>query len=221
MTWFPYPGTAKDSRAAATTSRSPACMIWTAEALRRLVLDDLASAQRSAPPKSLQPDEYPGEYMIGGASADFAASGSVVSVMIPASFGLPSGNPEAYWLALTVRVPSGEPIEIADLFEDPSAAFAVLKGFVEKRLRTDPCIGNDFDRLPPRVEWDTAEPYSNFALASAGLVLGFGKYQVGAGACGSVRVSLPWSELNQVLTAEALSWVASLLQPTPSQPGTR
>lgn len=191
------------------------------DALRRLVLDDLAKAQRLGSPKPLQPDEYPGEYLIGGARADFAASASVVSVMIPASFGLPGGNPEGYWLALTVRVPSGEPVEIADLLKDPATAFAVLEQATKQRLRTEPCIGADFDQWPPHVEWDTAEPYSRFALAPAGMVLGFGKYQVGPGACGSVRVVLPWSELNRVLTEEALSWIASLSQPTSSQSATR
>jgi hypothetical protein len=191
------------------------------EALRRLVLDDLAKSRRVAPPRALQSGEYPGEYMIGGAEADFTAGSAVVSVMIPASFGLPGGNPESYWLSLTQLVPSAEPVSITDLLKDPAGAFAVLERATKKQLRTVPCIGADFDDWPPHVEWDTAEPYSRFSLSPAGLVLGFGKYQVGAGACGSVRIVVPWSELNSLLTEEALGWLASLPQSAPSHSVTR
>ncbi|MEU7971010.1 RsiV family protein [Micromonospora sp. NPDC049089] len=186
------------------------------DALRQLVLEDMALAQQSAPPKALRPDEYPGEYVIRGAAADLAATSSFVSVMIPASFGLPNGNPQAYWLALTVRVPSGEPVRFTDLLADPTAAFTTLAQVVKRRLRADPCVGEDFDRLPPHAEWDTAEPYRDFALIDGALVLGYGKYQVGAGACGSVRVVIPWSEVSQLMTKETLGWMASLPQNTQS-----
>jgi hypothetical protein len=188
------------------------------EMLHRLVLDSLAGAQRTASSTSSAPGSDPGEYAVRGVEADFLATDSVVSVLIPVSFQLPGGGtPLDGWLALTVRAPLGEPVAVTDLFTDPAAALNALGREVIKELRADSCVGEVFDSFQPHVDWDTAEPYSRFSLTAAGLALGFDKYQVGPGACGPVRVVVPWTELSRLMTREALGWVASPPKTTPSQ----
>jgi hypothetical protein len=192
------------------------------DALRNVVLDDMGRVRSAAPLEPLGKDEFPGEYGIYGAQADAAVNASIVSVLIPASLGYPGGGSVGgYWLSATLRVPSAESVDIADLFNDPASAFTHLGQLILSEMRADPCLSSDMDLLPPSVEWDTAEPYRNYALSADGLILGFDKYSLGAGACGKKRIVINWQRIESLLSAEGLTFEREMRRARPSQSSAR
>src|SRR5437763_11047576 len=101
------------------------------------------------------------------------ATSVVVSALIPLDVILPGGHEASSWLSVTVRVPSGSPVHIVDLFGSPSLGLRTLAVVVRKRLvSSNSCVReslkDDCRYSPPlrhaRGFYPKATNYRYFAL---------------------------------------------------------
>jgi hypothetical protein len=110
------------------------------------------------------PSRYAGYYQTELDRTLVSASSVVVSVLLPRTRAILPLQPRAEaWLGITIRVPSGTRVRLADLFAQRADAMRVL----EERIRTD-------GQLAPSVRRHPADVLANpqFALLPRGLAVG-------------------------------------------------
>jgi hypothetical protein len=126
-----------------------------------------------------------------------SASTVVVSALLPATKLLPLSNGAQQWAAVTVRVPSGQRIRIADLFADPTdglttVAHAWTRSFKRAYPRSWwPCV-----TAFPEAYRPTTRNYRYFALTTKGLAIGFPNIA----ACGRFHATVSYSVLRPYLS---------------------
>jgi hypothetical protein len=151
-----------------------------------------------------------------------SASTIVVSALIPTLELFPGGNDGQGFLSLTVRVPSGSPVAIGDLFEQHSHGLRVLAEAFRKRVvATNSCVARDL-RSPVAGDLDsrgfapTASNYRHFALTSRGVAVGFPLGQIAAPVCNSVEATVPYSVLRPYLSELGKELIAGVRAPRSS-----
>ena len=148
-----------------------------------------------------------------------SASTVVVSFLIPLLELYPCGNDGAVWLSATVRVPSGSPVRITDLFGDPRAGLTALAAVARTRLeRKYACVGQavhdqTVGRLVARGFDPIASNYENFALTTGGLVVGFPLGQVAFPPCYRQFVTVPYRLLRPHLSRLGRLLIAGVRNP--------
>jgi hypothetical protein len=136
-----------------------------------------------------------------------SASSVVVSSLMELTEIVPGGNGDGLvWLAVTMRVPSGERVAVKDLFADPKEGLATLAKASRSRLvaandcvkrsQEDPLVGD----LNRKGFAPTMGHYRNFALTGGGLAVGFAIGDVAGIRCGRVHVTVPYSQLRALLS---------------------
>jgi hypothetical protein len=146
------------------------------------------------------------------------ASTSVVSVMASVEGFYPgAAHPYQHWLAVTVQVPSGRRLRLADLFQTPLGALQLIAPVVRTKLKGDPCIAQSWQGISPDAFATGINPtpqnYSNIALTPNALEIGIDQGQTAAEACGSRKVLVPWSAVRSPLTSLGTQLVAALAPP--------
>lgn len=144
---------------------------------------------------------YPGTYGMGFSPSMMLASTAVVSTMYPSSRLYPGGNDGEGWMYLTAPVPSGKPVELVDLLSNHSGGLRAIAGYVERHVvATDACVRLSYNdttygmgQFSREGFAPTVANYRSYALTRRGLDIGLGQGQVGAEACSTIRVTVPWS----------------------------
>lgn len=129
------------------------------------------------------------------------ANTALVSTMYPTLRLYPGGNDGSGWLSTTVLVPSGRPVTLADLFGSDWLNVVSQQTHVQVVAMQYCQPGRSW----PRKWYDKGlapmeRNYEYFALTDDGVDIGLGHGQIGAAACGSQRVTLPWATLQDDLT---------------------
>ena len=126
-----------------------------------------------------------------------SASTTEVSALMNAKECLPGGTGCDYWLAVTLRVPSGHSIALRSLFSKPVAGLATLARLAkETLLRSDTCIAASPNKSGFEPTWHN---YEAFALTPQGVAVGFATSAVGFPECGPVEVIVPTERIVQFL----------------------
>jgi hypothetical protein len=131
------------------------------------------------------------------------ANTALVSVMYPTLSLFPGGNDGGGWLSTTVKVPSARPITLANLFgADWLNIVARQTRFEVEQLQY--CQPHGLRGLERRFYDKGLEPkpanYTHFSLTADGVDIGLQQGQIGAEACGTKRITLPWTTLEDDLT---------------------
>jgi hypothetical protein len=145
---------------------------------------------------------YRGVYRTSVDRRLISASTVVVSALMPATEQYPGGSLGKGWLASTVRVPTGAPVTISDLFANPSRGLRVLaKAWKSHFPRTDPCIRLHLsDYLP------MASNYRHFALTPRGLAVGFWQ----EAACSPLHATVQYAVLRPYLSELGTGLIAAV-----------
>lgn len=101
----------------------------------------------------------------------------------------------------TFDLAAGQLVSLEDLFQPNSNYLAVIDPLVEESLKTQ--VGDMLD--PTWLQQGTGENpenYRHFALGADALTFYFDQYQVAPGAAGTLSVSIPLSQLSDVLAPE-------------------
>lgn len=112
--------------------------------------------------------------------------------------GAAHGN--SYSITRTYNLVTGEKIELADLFAPGSDYLGRLSQLSRRALASSGQLGEDYDQ--DWVEEGTApleENFARFVPLPNGLMLIFDPYQIGPWAIGEQRVTIPWSDLQDIL----------------------
>jgi hypothetical protein len=153
---------------------------------------------------------YRGVYQTSVDRRLLSASTVVVSALLPATKLYPGGNNGRTWVAVTVRVPSGAPVGISDLFVEPARALPLLaKAFKAQVRRTEPRMWRPCVTYYPSVYLPTARNFRHFALTPRGLALGF--WQVPA--CNRLQATVPYSIVQPYLSKLGAALIAGVRAP--------
>ena len=176
--------------------------------LREGVLADQREYAPSARKNSVgRPKEWRGIYRTSVDRRLTSASTVVVSSLMSATKLYPGGNEGNTWVAVTVRVPSGAPVRITDLFARPAQGLRVLarawKAQV-RRTRMWRCV-----TVAPSDYLPTAKNYRYFALTVGGLAVGFWQEP----ACNRLVATVPYRVLRPSLSALGRRLVAAVRRP--------
>ena len=130
------------------------------------------------------------------------ANTALVSTMYPTLRLYPGGNDGSGWLSTTVLAPKGRPVTLAAMFGDNWLNVVSQQTRVQV-VATQYC--QPTGKLDRRWSYDKglapkAKNYEYFALTADGVDIGLGHGQIGAAACGSQRITLPWTTLQDYLT---------------------
>jgi len=149
---------------------------------------------------------YRGVYRTSVDRGLLSASDLVVSALMPAMEQYPGGSLGKGWLAVTVRVPSAEPVTITSLFANPPTGLRVLATawttlFRRTSPQAWPCIQLHRSDYRP-----TATNYRYFALTPRGLAIGFWQEE----ACNRLYATVPYSTLRPYLSKLGSTLVAGV-----------
>jgi hypothetical protein len=178
-------------------------------ALREAVLADQRQYAPYARKAARVANPYRGVYRTSVDRRLISASTVVVSALMPATELYPGGSLGKGWLAVTVRVPSGAPVRITDLFATPSRGLRVLAKAWKAQVRranpeTWPCVRLHLPDYRP-----SASNYRYFALALRGLAVGFWQEE----ACNRLQATVPYPILRPYLSKLGARLIAGVRRP--------
>lgn len=177
--------------------------------LRRLVLaDQRAYAPYARREKPRVRYRARGVYRTTVDRKFLSASTVVVSALLPLTRELFPGQHDGDgWLPMTVRIPSGRPVRVTDLFADPRQGLRVLAETWKQLIRrTDgaPCL-----RIYPEIFRPTARNYHNFALTPSGITVG--SWEIAA--CYRLVATVPYATLRPYLNKLGTTLIAGVRHP--------
>jgi hypothetical protein len=176
----------------------------------------VARQEEAADPGPSDPSD-PGVYGMYPDPKLISASSVVVSALIPDTELFPGGTDSNGWLGVTVQVPSGSPVTIDQILDQPglSALAAAAKAIV---LLANSCVKAGVDDpavgvLNAAGFEPTAQNYGAYALLPGGLAVGFRDEQVGSPACGSSDAVVPYAVVEPYLSTLGRTLVAGVRAP--------
>jgi len=174
-------------------------------ALREAVLQDQrAYAPHARASVKVAGRSCRGVYHVATDRGLLSASTVVVSALLPAQELYPCGNDGNGWVSVTVRVPSGKPVTLGQLFQDPfGGPYALGVGFF-RAIAHDwrlSCVVPDLSRYQP-----TLHNYRDFALTPTGLALGFWQEP----ACNRIEAVIPYAALRPYLSPLGTGLIAGV-----------
>lgn len=141
---------------------------------------------------------------------DLISASSIVAsaLLLVTSDVLPLQSSGEHWLAVTVHVPSGEPVRLADLFANPDRTMRAIQRRIPRQALT--CARGRTRYYVPPVRKST-----DYALFPRGLVLGFGEDPSCAGVVASppFAVTVPYRVLQPYLNDAGASLVNGVRPP--------
>lgn len=139
-----------------------------------------------------------------------SASSVVVSALMPATEEVFSGQHGGdQWLGITVRVPTGRPVSLRDLFRVPSVAVRALASAWKARLRATEPVASPCLRIYASVYAPTLANYRAFALTPRGLAVGMPEVE----ACYRLVAVIPYASLARYLSPLGRLLVAATRSP--------
>jgi hypothetical protein len=179
----------------------------------------LARQDEVANTDSLDPSD-PGVYGMYPTPSLMSASSVVVSALIPDTELFPGGTDSNGWLAITLQVPSGIPVTLTDLFENPTRGLTVLAAATKTQiLAANSCVRNALQDPVNGAAFATGfDPsvtnYADFALTPSGLAVGFSDDgQIANPGCGSPDAVVPYATLEPYLNTLGKTLVAGVRAP--------
>lgn len=170
-------------------------------------------------PDAIDPSD-PGVYGMYPTLSLMSASDVVVSALIPNTELYPGGTDSNGWLGVTLQVPSGVPVTLTDLFEDPTSGLTVLAAATKTQLlAANSCVRNALQEPVNGASFATGfDPsvtnYADFALVADGLAVGFpSDGQIAYPVCGSPDAVVPYATLAPYLSALGKKLVAGVRAP--------
>jgi hypothetical protein len=160
-----------------------------------------------------------GDFWLFSDQESLSASTVVVSALIPTLQLYPGGNDGEEWFSATVQVPSGQSVNISDLFANQSRGLGVLAKVVKQRvLATNSCVRTSVDdptvgRFMAAGFNPTSSNYRYFALSTSGLVIGFVNSQVAYPTCGRISATVPYRTLQPYLSKLGQRLVSGVRHP--------
>jgi hypothetical protein len=137
-----------------------------------------------------------------------SASTAVVSALLPLTRELFPGQHEGDgWLAVTVRVPSGRPVMISDLFTNPGRGLRALAAAWKAKIRRTP--GRPCLRIYPGQYRPTVANYRAFALTPSGIAVG--SWEIAA--CYRLVATVPYRRLRPYLSEFGAALIARVRPP--------
>jgi CARDB len=136
-----------------------------------------------------------------------SASTVVVSALLTAWSQTDPYRASHAWLSATLRVPSGEPVTISELFADPSRGLRALGNSWRKKLRRgwQGCVARDYvDNYAPGATF-----FREFALTPSGLAAGVNI----DGACTGLIATVPYGVLRPYLSKFGTTLIAGVRRP--------
>jgi hypothetical protein len=144
---------------------------------------------------------HPGGFRISTVPRLLGASTSTLSVLLPVTAFIPLGVVQEYWISLTMRMPSGAPVALRDLFAQPTVGLRLL-GKAAKRVLLDRnrCVresrANGAARLASNRGFEPALIEDDaFALTPTGITIGFAEGGVASPSCGRLDVTVPYESV--------------------------
>jgi hypothetical protein len=146
-----------------------------------------------------------------------SANRLVVSALVPVLKLVGTGNDGAYWLSITIRVPSGKAVKLTDLFTSPPRALRAIALSAEHLLTAgNACVRGSL-AYPPlgyRAGFRASiVNYRHFALIRGGLAFGFDINRVAGSSCGRVEVTVPYSAVQTDLSPLGQTLVTAVTHP--------
>jgi len=180
-------------------------------ALREAVLRD----QRAYTPSARSSAKNAGRgcrgvYRLAVDRSLLSASSAVVSALLPATKLYPCGNEGQGWVSMTVRVPSGRQVRLAQLFRDPEGeglfklGVAWFRVVARERSWHLECVVVHLRHYEP-----TLQNYRYFSLTPRGLALAFWQEP----ACSRVEAIVPYRTLRPYLSRLGKELIAGIRRP--------
>jgi len=167
----------------------------------------LLSARRSSIPEANRIG-LGGEFRAHVSRSLLSANTTAVSVLMPLRACEPGATGCDYWLSVTVRVPSGKPIAIRQLFRRPTLALDAIARLVKADLgRGSRCVTAFQDLRAIAPMWRN---YRAWALTERGLVVAFDTGRVSLPLCGPVSVTIPYARLMSYVGAVGKELIAAV-----------
>ena len=142
-----------------------------------------------------------------------SASTAVVSALMPLTRELFPGQHEGDgWLAMTVRVPSGRPVTISDLFKNPGRGLRALAAAWKAKIRRT--LGRACLRIYPGQYRPTVANYGAFALRPSGIAVG--SWEIAA--CYRLVATVPYRRLRPYLSEFGAALIAGVRPPRAALP---
>jgi len=162
--------------------------------------------------------KYPGVFETTLQRRLVSASSTVVSYLLPTLELYPGGNDGSGWISATVRVPTGDPVRVQQLFAEPARGLQAVAFAVRKILFTNRCVRESFDSPIGADEYakslaPAARNYRHFALTTRGLVIGFHLGQVAGPPCGAVEALVAYTDLDAYWSSIARRLIAGVRRP--------
>jgi hypothetical protein len=143
-----------------------------------------------------------------------SASPVVVSALFSEWPQPPRANADSWFtfLSVTVRVPSGSPVTIVDLFAEPSQGLRALATAVRRQF------SSDRPRIFPRSFYRSglapkASNYRLFALTTRGLVIAFHAGAIAHPIAGPLKTTVPYAILRPYLSKLGQKLIAGVRRP--------
>jgi hypothetical protein len=165
-------------------------------ALRKAVLADQRAYAPDARKAARMPNRYRGVYRTSVDRRLLSASTVVVSALLPATELYPGGSLGKGWLAMTVRVPSGAPVRISQLFTDSTRGLRVLADEWKAQFRRANPDAWQCVRLHLRDYRPAPSNYRYFALTPRGIAVGFWQEP----ACNRLQATVSYALLRPYLS---------------------
>jgi hypothetical protein len=178
-------------------------------ALHEAVLADQRAYAPDARKAARMPNPYRGVYRTSVDRRLLSASTVVVSALLPATELYPGGSLGKGWLAMTVRVPSGAPVRIGQLFTDSTRGLRVLADAWKAQFRRVNPDAWQCVRLHLRDYRPAPSNYRYFALTSRGIAVGFWQEP----ACNRLQATVPYTLLRPYLSSLGKQLVDGVRRP--------
>ncbi len=174
-------------------------------ALRKAVLVDEREYAPYARKQKAQPyDKQTGVYRTTVDRSLLSASTVVVSALLPMTKeDFPGQHGGDGWLLMTVRVPSGEPVAITQLFANPPQglrALATAWKAIIRRTSAAPCL-HAYHAL-----YSAIAQYQDFALTPRGIAVGFSEQE----ACYRLLAIVPYRAMRPYLSKLGATLIAGV-----------
>lgn len=140
-----------------------------------------------------------------------SASTEEFSALMDATECEPGGTGCNYWFAVTLRVPSGEPVTLRSIFSNSTAGLRALAEAAKQAvLHSNKCIASS-PNIPGFLP--TWRNYKAFALTARGIAVGFDTSQVGFPVCGPVNAIVAIEKIERFLSPSGMRLLESVRNP--------
>ncbi len=145
-----------------------------------------------------RPCSLTGEYSVVYMSPDLVSVAYSDNLDLGGAHGTPADH------AINFDLKNGKPLQLADVFKADADFLKSISDYSIKELTKRESLKDDAKWVGEGAA-PKAENYKIWFLSPKGLIIGFAPYQVGAYAYGTPYITIPFSELKQILKPDAVT----------------